>query len=80
MWYSFFCPLENISSKYNNKKNYHISSKYEEICAPQVEEFCYITDNTYFKEEVGSYTALAELCFFLYNSCIIAILPKQHEH
>lgn len=27
-------------------------SKYEEICAPQVEEFCYITDNTYFKEEV----------------------------
>ncbi|KAK7385150.1 hypothetical protein VNO78_30862 [Psophocarpus tetragonolobus] len=29
-----------------------ISSKYEEICAPQVEEFCYITDNTYLKEEV----------------------------
>ncbi|XWS15158.1 hypothetical protein CRYUN_Cryun35bG0070300 [Craigia yunnanensis] len=29
-----------------------ISAKYEEICAPQVEEFCYITDNTYFKEEV----------------------------
>ncbi|KAI9113211.1 hypothetical protein K1719_015736 [Acacia pycnantha] len=29
-----------------------ISSKYEEICAPQVEEFCYITDNTYFKDEV----------------------------
>ncbi|KAL5075684.1 hypothetical protein RYX36_014668 [Vicia faba] len=29
-----------------------IASKYEEICAPQVEEFCYITDNTYFKEEV----------------------------
>lgn len=26
--------------------------KYEEICAPQVEEFCYITDNTYFKDEV----------------------------
>uniref|UniRef100_M1AJ60 Cyclin A1 n=1 Tax=Solanum tuberosum TaxID=4113 RepID=M1AJ60_SOLTU len=26
--------------------------KYEEIGAPQVEEFCYITDNTYFKEEV----------------------------
>ncbi|OIV97955.1 hypothetical protein TanjilG_12712 [Lupinus angustifolius] len=29
-----------------------IASKYEEICAPMVEEFCYITDNTYFKEEV----------------------------
>ncbi|KAK7320981.1 hypothetical protein VNO77_30994 [Canavalia gladiata] len=29
-----------------------IASKYEEICAPQVEEFCYITDNTYLKQEV----------------------------
>ncbi|GMH00940.1 hypothetical protein Nepgr_002779 [Nepenthes gracilis] len=29
-----------------------IAAKYEEICAPQVEEFCYITDNTYVKEEV----------------------------
>ncbi|EFJ26373.1 hypothetical protein SELMODRAFT_412894 [Selaginella moellendorffii] len=29
-----------------------IAAKYEEICAPQVEEFCYITDNTYSKEEV----------------------------
>uniref|UniRef100_A0A5B7B9R0 Putative cyclin-A1-1-like n=1 Tax=Davidia involucrata TaxID=16924 RepID=A0A5B7B9R0_DAVIN len=29
-----------------------VAAKYEEICAPQVEEFCYITDNTYFKEEV----------------------------
>ncbi|XP_039041646.1 cyclin-A1-1-like [Hibiscus syriacus] len=29
-----------------------IAAKYEEICAPQVEEFCYITDNTYFKDEV----------------------------
>lgn len=29
-----------------------IASKYEEICAPQVEEFCYITDNTYRREEV----------------------------
>lgn len=29
-----------------------IASKYEEICAPQVEEFCYITDNTYNREEV----------------------------
>ncbi|XP_024976951.1 cyclin-A1-4-like [Cynara cardunculus var. scolymus] len=29
-----------------------IAAKYEEICAPQVEEFCYITDNTYVKDEV----------------------------
>ncbi|XP_020581412.1 cyclin-A2-1-like isoform X2 [Phalaenopsis equestris] len=29
-----------------------ISSKYEEICAPRVEEFCFITDNTYTKEDV----------------------------
>ncbi|CAL4906804.1 unnamed protein product [Urochloa decumbens] len=29
-----------------------IAAKREEICAPQVEEFCYITDNTYFREEV----------------------------
>ncbi|XVF25044.1 hypothetical protein REPUB_Repub13aG0179800 [Reevesia pubescens] len=29
-----------------------IASKYEEICAPRVEEFCFITDNTYAREEV----------------------------
>ncbi|XP_057837903.1 cyclin-A1-4 isoform X2 [Cryptomeria japonica] len=29
-----------------------IASKHEEICPPQVEEFCYITDNTYFRDEV----------------------------
>ncbi|CAA2997871.1 cyclin-A2-2-like isoform X1 [Olea europaea subsp. europaea] len=29
-----------------------IASKYEEICPPRVEEFCFITDNTYTKEEV----------------------------
>ncbi|XP_043700929.1 cyclin-A2-4 isoform X2 [Telopea speciosissima] len=29
-----------------------IASKYEEICAPRVEEFCFITDNTYTKGEV----------------------------
>lgn len=33
-----------------------IASKYEEICAPQVEEFCYITDNTYRREEVCALT------------------------
>ena len=29
-----------------------IASKYEEIYAPQVDEFCYITDNTYPRESV----------------------------
>ncbi|KAK3029175.1 hypothetical protein RJ639_038727 [Escallonia herrerae] len=29
-----------------------IAAKYEEICAPRVEEFCYITDNTYSRDEV----------------------------
>ncbi|KAL1829203.1 hypothetical protein ACET3Z_007615 [Daucus carota] len=29
-----------------------IASKYEEICAPRIEEFCFITDNTYSKTEV----------------------------
>jgi cyclin A len=31
-----------------------IASKYEEVCPPQVEEFCYITDNTYTREEMLS--------------------------
>ncbi|KAJ3704543.1 hypothetical protein LUZ61_008248 [Rhynchospora tenuis] len=29
-----------------------IASKYEEICAPRVQEFCFITDNSYTKAEV----------------------------
>ncbi|CAK8567392.1 unnamed protein product [Lathyrus sativus] len=29
-----------------------IAAKYEEICSPKVEEFCYVTDNTYSKEQV----------------------------
>ncbi|XWS16396.1 hypothetical protein CRYUN_Cryun34aG0083600 [Craigia yunnanensis] len=29
-----------------------IASKYEEMCTPRVEEFCFITDNTYTREEV----------------------------
>ncbi|KAF6167958.1 hypothetical protein GIB67_020528 [Kingdonia uniflora] len=29
-----------------------IASKYEEICAPRVEEFCFITDSTYTRVEV----------------------------
>ncbi|KAF7814318.1 cyclin-A2-4 [Senna tora] len=29
-----------------------IASKYEEICPPRIEEFCFMTDNTYTKDEV----------------------------
>ncbi|KAF1871611.1 hypothetical protein Lal_00020405 [Lupinus albus] len=29
-----------------------VAAKYEEICAPEVQEFCDITDNTYSKEQV----------------------------
>ena len=29
-----------------------IAAKYEEIYAPQVDEFCYITDNTYDRSQV----------------------------
>ncbi|OWM78216.1 cyclin-A2-3-like isoform X2 [Punica granatum] len=29
-----------------------IASKYEEICAPRVDELCFMTDNTYTREEV----------------------------
>ncbi|KAH0920323.1 hypothetical protein HID58_027983 [Brassica napus] len=29
-----------------------IAAKYEEVCVPQVESFCYITDNTYSRNEV----------------------------
>lgn len=31
---------------------YFRNRKYEEIKPPEVEDFCYITDNTYSKEEV----------------------------
>ncbi|XP_042474682.1 cyclin-A1-4-like isoform X2 [Zingiber officinale] len=39
-----------------------IASKYVEICAPQVEEFCYLTDNTYFKDEVLQMEAEVSKC------------------
>ncbi|GMH11874.1 hypothetical protein Nepgr_013715 [Nepenthes gracilis] len=44
-----------------------IASKYEEICAPRVEEFCFITDNTYTREEVLKMESqvLNFLCFQL---------------
>lgn len=35
-----------------------VASKYEEIYAPAIDEFCYITDNTYTRDQVGP----AEFC------------------
>jgi hypothetical protein len=43
---------KNFTISCINKEDDDIARKYEEICAPQVEEFCYITDNTYFRDEV----------------------------
>ncbi|KAK8664218.1 hypothetical protein V6N13_084016 [Hibiscus sabdariffa] len=40
-----------------------IASKYEEICAPHVEEFCFITDNTYVREEVLNMESQVLKCF-----------------
>ncbi|WZZ34045.1 hypothetical protein YC2023_017446 [Brassica napus] len=34
-----------------------IASKYEEILPPNVEDFCYITDNTYTKQEIAKMAA-----------------------
>ncbi|OEL14242.1 Cyclin-A2-1 [Dichanthelium oligosanthes] len=44
-----------------------IASKYEEFCAPSIEEFCIITDNTYQKDEVLEMerTVLNGLGFYL---------------
>ncbi|EOY16383.1 Cyclin A1,1 isoform 2, partial [Theobroma cacao] len=62
-----------------------IAAKYEEICAPQVEEFCYITDNTYFKEEVLEMesSVLNYLKFEMTAAtakCFLRILPCSITH
>ncbi|MCD7453408.1 hypothetical protein HAX54_020824 [Datura stramonium] len=49
-----------LSQNYVERKNLQllgitcmlVASKYEEMCAPRVEEFCFITDNAYMKSEV----------------------------
>ncbi|KAK4361922.1 hypothetical protein RND71_017163 [Anisodus tanguticus] len=49
-----------LSQNYAERKNLQllgitcmlVASKYEEMCAPRVEEFCFITDNAYTKSEV----------------------------
>ncbi|KAF5194278.1 Cyclin a1, partial [Thalictrum thalictroides] len=52
---SSYCSLPAIRKKYCQHKLVTcmmIAAQCVEICVPQVEEYCYITDNTYFKEEV----------------------------
>ncbi|XP_021906572.1 cyclin-A2-3-like, partial [Carica papaya] len=51
-----------------------IASKYEEICAPRVEEFCFITDNTYTREEVSKMETEV-LRYFGFQVC--APTPKK---
>ncbi|GMY28758.1 putative cyclin-A3-1 [Fagus crenata] len=55
-----------------------IASKYEEISPPHVEEFCYITDNTYAKEEVVKMEAdiLKSLSFEMGNPTIKTFLRR----
>ncbi|KAL3634156.1 putative cyclin-A3-1 [Castilleja foliolosa] len=55
-----------------------IASKYEEISPPHVEDFCYITDNTYTKEEVVKMEAdvLKSLKFEIGNPTVKTFLRK----
>lgn len=55
-----------------------IASKYEEISPPHVEDFCYITDNTYTKEEVVKMEAdvLKFLKFEMGNPTIKSFLRR----
>ncbi|GFP83925.1 putative cyclin-a3-1 [Phtheirospermum japonicum] len=55
-----------------------IASKYEEISPPHVEDFCYITDNTYTKEEVVKMEAdvLKSLKFEMGNPTVKTFLRK----
>ncbi|XP_021903475.1 putative cyclin-A3-1 [Carica papaya] len=55
-----------------------IASKYEEITPPNVEDFCYITDNTYTKEEVVKMEAdiLKSLSFELGSPTVKTFLRR----
>ncbi|KZV54549.1 hypothetical protein F511_01347 [Dorcoceras hygrometricum] len=55
-----------------------IASKYEEITPPHVEDFCYITDNTYTKEEVVKMEAdvLKSLKFEMGNPTVKTFLRR----
>jgi len=48
--------------------------KYEEISPPNVEDFCYITDNTYTKQEVCVYILECFEWDFVSGSCQQLIL------
>ncbi|XWS21666.1 hypothetical protein CRYUN_Cryun30bG0074100 [Craigia yunnanensis] len=46
------CKCSLVRRADYNRKSYFGASKYEEIRAPHVEEFCYVTDGTYCKDEI----------------------------
>ena len=46
------CKCSLVRRADYNRKSYFDASKYEEMCAPHLEEFCYVTDGTYCKDEV----------------------------
>ncbi|TVU34144.1 hypothetical protein EJB05_15973, partial [Eragrostis curvula] len=57
-----------------------IAAKYEEICAPQVEEFCYITDNTYFRDEACDILLVTSNYYlFYYSYRFLLSLQLIHE-
>ncbi|KAK6139004.1 hypothetical protein DH2020_027250 [Rehmannia glutinosa] len=58
-----------------------IASKYEEISPPHVEDFCYITDNTYTKEDVVKMEAdvLKSLKFEMGNPTVKTFLRDPKE-
>lgn len=56
---------------------YNLWRKYEEICAPRVEEFCFITDNTYAREEVRLVLPLEVL--FCTHKCTCNIKQWQPQ-
>ncbi|KAK4401154.1 Cyclin-A2-1 [Sesamum angolense] len=69
-----------LSENYIEKQKLQLLGKYEEICAPRIEEFCFITDNTYTKDEVPSVELeflanyLAELTLIKYS--FLKFLPS----
>nr|CAB3462048.1 unnamed protein product [Digitaria exilis] len=66
-----------------------IAAKHEEICAPQAEEFCYITDNSYFRDEVLEMEAAVLKClnfqtrdFFTLREHVMSVTygrPQQRQ-
>ena len=68
LWYSFVVHQKPWSIvQIFDLLCWYSYSKFEEICAPQVEEFCYITDNTYSRDEVCEFELY--LWFIIFSSC-----------